>query len=136
MTSRASVGILVNEDGRILFAKRTSAVATFPEHWEFPGGLAADGESFVDALRREMEEELGVTLETEPSLLRKDHALDDRGRTWLVCTYVYPLRGQVPRIREPEKCSQISFFDARHPPAPLIDAAKEDLRVYLAGLAG
>lgn len=136
MSPHASVAILVNDDGRILFAKRSSAVATFPEHWEFPGGLVAEGESFLDALRRELDEELGVQVDTEPCLLRKDRNLDDQGRTWLVSTYVYPLRGQVPRIREPEKCDQISFFDARNPPAPLLEAAKEDLRAYLAGLNG
>lgn len=130
MSLRASVGILVKEDGKILFAERSAIVHTFPEHWEFPGGLAAEGESFLDALRRELDEELGVTLETVPSLLRKAHSLDDRGRTWLVCTYVYPLRGQVPIIREPEKCSQIGFFDPWDPPAPLLDAAQEDLVVY------
>jgi 8-oxo-dGTP diphosphatase len=130
VTLRASVGILVNEDGRILFAERSPTVHTFPEHWEFPGGQVAEGESFLDALRRELNEELGVLIETSPSLLRKACSLDDRGRTWLVCTYVYPLRGQVPSIREPEKCSKIGFFDPRRPPEPLLDAAKEDLRIY------
>lgn len=130
MTLRASVGILVNEDDKILFAERSAAVHTFPEHWEFPGGLAAEGESFLDALRRELDEELGIKLTSVPRLLRKAHSLDDRGRTWLVCTYVYALKGQVPIIREPEKCSQIDFFDPWNPPTPLIDEAKEDLRLY------
>lgn len=127
---RASVAILVNEDGRILFAERSSTVHTFPEYWEFPGGLVIEGESFLEALRRELNEELGVMLETAPRLLRKAPSLDDHGRTWMVCTYVCLLQGQVPSIREPEKCSQIGFFDPRHPPSPLIDAAKEDLQVY------
>src|ERR1017187_8818926 len=99
MTLRASVGILVNENGRILFAERSATVTTFPEHWEFPGGLLSEGESFLAALCRELDEELGVTLNTSPRLLRKAHSLDDHGRTWLVCTYVCPLKGQVPRIR-------------------------------------
>ena len=127
---RASVGILVNEDGRILFAERSAAVHTFPEHWEFPGGLVAEGESFQDGLRRELYEELGLRLMSAPHLLRKAHSLDDRGRTWLVCTYVCPLDGQVPRILEPEKCIQIGFFDPWHPPSPLLDAANDDLSAY------
>ncbi len=131
MTSRASVGILVNDDNCVLFAKRSPTVNTFPGHWEFPGGLAVEGESFLDALARELNEELGVMLETAPQLLRKAHNVDDHGHTWLVGVYVCSLGMQVPRIREPEKCSQIGFFDPRHPPAPLLDAAKEDLRMYL-----
>lgn len=121
---------MVNEDGQLLFAERSATVHTFPERWEFPGGLVVEGESFLDGLRRELNEELGVTLKTEPRLLRRAHIVDDRGRVWLVCTYVYPLRGQVPSIREPEKCSKIDFFDPRHPPTPLLDATKEDLRLY------
>jgi 8-oxo-dGTP diphosphatase len=130
MISRASVGILVNADGRILFARRSATVHTYPDHWEFPGGSVAEGESFVDALRRELNEELGVKVESTPFLLRKAQSLDDNGHTWQVCVYVYPLQGQVPTIREPTKCSQIGFFDTFHPPAPLLDAAEEDLRVY------
>jgi len=131
MSLRASVCILVNEKGRILFAERSATVSTFPEYWEFPGGLIAEGESFADGLRRELYEELGITLATPPRLLRKAHTHDDQGRTWLVCTYVYPLKEQVPKILEPEKCSQIGFYNPRYPPIPLLEAAKEDLRAYI-----
>ena len=55
---------LTNESGEILLQKR-------PDHsqmgglWEFPGGKVDEGESPETALRRELEEELGITLDVQ-----------------------------------------------------------------------
>jgi len=53
---------LTDEDGRILVAQRPAG----KEHagqWEFPGGKVESGESPESALRRELQEELGVTID-------------------------------------------------------------------------
>jgi 8-oxo-dGTP diphosphatase len=53
------VGAALLRDGRVLASRRTG-----PPHlaglWEFPGGKVEDGESDVEALTRELAEELGV----------------------------------------------------------------------------
>ncbi|GLX98919.1 NUDIX domain-containing protein [Herbidospora sp. NEAU-GS84] len=56
------VGAAIIADGRLLSAQRAEP----PElrgGWEFPGGKVDPGESDLDALVRECEEELGVTVE-------------------------------------------------------------------------
>lgn len=59
---RLIVGAAIVVDGRVLACERADP----PEMaggWEFPGGKAEPGESDVDALVRECEEELGVHIE-------------------------------------------------------------------------
>ena len=50
---------MILEDDRILACQRTRH-QTMPLKWEFPGGKIEDGEQPRDALRRELEEELGI----------------------------------------------------------------------------
>ena len=53
------VAALIFVDGKILVCQRTRH-QTMPLKWEFPGGKIEDGEQPRDALRRELEEELGI----------------------------------------------------------------------------
>jgi 8-oxo-dGTP diphosphatase len=59
---RIIVGAAIIEDGRLLACARADP----PElagRWEFPGGKVEDGETEVEALIRECEEEIGVKVE-------------------------------------------------------------------------
>jgi len=63
------VGAAIIHDGRVLACERTSP----PEvagRWEFPGGKVEPGESEVEALVRECDEELGVRVEVGPRVGR------------------------------------------------------------------
>jgi 8-oxo-dGTP diphosphatase len=54
------VAALIWRDGTVLICQRTRH-QTMPLKWEFPGGKIEDGEQPRDALRRELDEELGIT---------------------------------------------------------------------------
>ena len=49
---------------KILTTKRP-ADKPFPHYWEFPGGKLENGESFYDAIIRELEEELGIKVKSK-----------------------------------------------------------------------
>ena len=53
--------VLERSDRRLLIGQRRRG-DTSPLKWEFPGGKARSGETFEQALSRELREELGVTL--------------------------------------------------------------------------
>ncbi len=62
--TRVAVAIIErNVDGchEVLFAQRPAGKA-YAGYWEFPGGKIEPGESVIDALIREIDEELGITI--------------------------------------------------------------------------
>jgi 8-oxo-dGTP diphosphatase len=56
-----AVGVLIAADGRFLLTSRPEG-KVYAGHWEFPGGKVEAGESIEAALRRELHEELGITI--------------------------------------------------------------------------
>ena len=56
-----AVGVLFDRDGRFLLTTRPPGKA-YAGHWEFPGGKVEPGETVEQALRRELQEEIGVTI--------------------------------------------------------------------------
>ncbi len=59
--TEVAVGILVRPDGALLLSTRPGG-KPYAGYWEFPGGKLEAGESVEQALRRELIEELGVTI--------------------------------------------------------------------------
>ena len=56
-----AVGVLIDRDGRFLLTSRPDG-KVYAGYWEFPGGKLEAGETVEAALRRELHEELGITI--------------------------------------------------------------------------
>ena len=73
-----AVGVLIDAQGHFLLTSRPAG-KVYAGYWEFPGGKLEAGESVDDALRRELHEELGITIgEAQPwkiELVDYEHAL-------------------------------------------------------------
>ncbi|MBT9550061.1 MAG: NUDIX domain-containing protein [Hydrogenophaga sp.] len=59
--TEVAVGVLIAPDGRFLLTSRPEGKA-YAGYWEFPGGKLEAGETIEQALRRELQEEIGVTI--------------------------------------------------------------------------
>ena len=66
------VAALIVRDNEILCCQRTEHQA-LPMKWEFPGGKIEAGETPPEALRRELEEELGIVADIGPEVTRVLH---------------------------------------------------------------
>jgi 8-oxo-dGTP diphosphatase len=56
-----AVGVLIDGQGRFLMTSRPTG-KVYADHWEFPGGKLEAGETVAQALRRELNEELGIDI--------------------------------------------------------------------------
>lgn len=62
-------GLLLRND-RVLMARRSAKRRLYPNTWSFPGGHVEAGETFEQALIRELVEELGVLVKDARLLTR------------------------------------------------------------------
>lgn len=98
------VAAVVRRDGRYLLGRR-------PEHkrhgglWEFPGGKVLDGESRLDATRRELAEELRIEVVAVGALL---HSVRDPGAPFVIEFVEVETRGEPVALEH----STVAWFKA------------------------
>ena len=68
------VAAMIQKDKKILIAKRIKP----PVGWEFPGGKIEDGESKVDALIREIQEELAIRIQVGKHIGQSEVLTNDK----------------------------------------------------------
>jgi 8-oxo-dGTP diphosphatase len=123
------VGVVVRDaEGRVFLAQRGPQARNERGHWEFPGGEVGYGETLEDAVRRELAEEYGISIEITAQLGAFDHILAAEHQHWVSVTYLAGLAGGEPSIREPGKCSQIGWFGLDALPEPLSDITVANVR--------
>jgi len=80
---------IFEKDGQLFAAQRSSAMS-LPLKWEFPGGKVDEGESEIEALHREIMEELSIEIEIGPRLAPAYK--EDPSRNRVICLVPYICR--------------------------------------------
>ena len=83
MKKQVVVGILMNAENQVFIAQR-SASGTYPLKWEFPGGKVEEDETFEEALKRELHEELGYEIHPPFELFHSNDIIYDDGGSFSV----------------------------------------------------
>lgn len=116
---RVGTGIFVRcQDGYVLLKRRGSHGEG---EWSLPGGHLEFGESVADCARREVLEELGVTLQgnVTPIPFFSEDQFPEHGKHYITL-YLLAETDEQPRIMEPHKASEMIIVrDPSLAPGPL-----------------
>ncbi len=114
---RVVAGLIV-QDGKLLVCQRTRH-QTMPLKWEFPGGKIEEGEQPRAALRRELEEELGILAAIGDEVKRIQHEYPNGGmvelRFFIVREYQREIENRIfrdVRWAEPKDLPAFDFLEA------------------------
>ncbi len=112
------VAALIVKDGKILVCQRTRH-QTMPLKWEFPGGKIEEGEQPRDAMRRELEEELGIDARIGDEVSRIRHEYPNGAavelRFFVVREYAGELENRIFRDMQwanPQDLPSYDFLEA------------------------
>lgn len=121
-----AAGILRDGSGQVLISERLCD-GPFNGLWEFPGGKIGEGESSLDALRRELGEELGIDVVNARHYMSIRHEYPDRivDLEFFLVTLWHGnpagLEGQALRWLHPSELNHEVLLPAD---APVIDALR------------
>ncbi|MGH9528726.1 MAG: (deoxy)nucleoside triphosphate pyrophosphohydrolase [Terriglobales bacterium] len=114
MSVKRVVAALIFKDGKILVCQRTRH-QTMPLKWEFPGGKIEEGEQPRDALRRELDEELGIEANVGDEVARIRHQYKNGSsvelRFFVVNEYQGELENKIFRDMRWAERSELPSFD-------------------------
>jgi 8-oxo-dGTP pyrophosphatase MutT (NUDIX family) len=127
--------IVLIQDEKVLLARRFNT-GYRDGFYSLPAGHVEAGETFTQALLREMQEEIGVQLKPEslssPHILhRKGEDGDERVDAFFV---VRDWSGEVHNL-EPEKCDDLSWFPISHLPESTIPYIRSVLENIGSGIS-
>ena len=115
---RVAAGVIRDRSGNILLSQRPEG-KHLAGTWEFPGGKCDAGESARDALIRELDEELGIRVETAAPLLTLTHAYPEL-TVRLILLEVESYSGR-PRGREGQSLRWLPPFELAGVDMPAAD---------------
>ena len=112
------VAALIRKNGSLLICQRTRH-QSMPLKWEFPGGKIEEGEQPRDAMRRELEEELGINAVVGDEVARFRHEYPNGSAVELRFYDVREYAGEIEnrifkdvRWAQPEDLPSYDFLEA------------------------
>jgi 8-oxo-dGTP diphosphatase len=114
--------ILLTQNNSILLLKRSASNSFAPNQYSLPGGRVEKDETFRQALLRELQEELGITIDEAD--LTYAHSLHRKSTPNELVAFVFEChqwQGQIIN-KEPAKHSHFEWVDIQNLPLPMVPA--------------
>jgi 8-oxo-dGTP diphosphatase len=117
---RPKIGIgvyILNAENQILLMLRKNT--TGAGMWCPPGGHLEIGEEFIDTVKRETMEEVGLKVEEAEMWAVNNNIMPDRH--YVNLDFFASKWSGEPQNLEPEKCEKIAWFNLNNLPSPLLE---------------
>lgn len=128
-----AIGIISNARGQIVLAKRSGMHAG----WSLPGGTVEEGEDFLVAFRREISEEVGVSLDGVDLIeLERKKFISPQGEAFDFLLAVFEARMREDDLPAPTDAAvaeglEVALFSPADIPAEMILGDRQKLAQYL-----
>lgn len=119
---------IINENNQLLLQKR--AVPAEKDHWCIPGGRLEMFETLENAVIRETKEETDLDIEVIKMIGVCDHIIKEESAHWVATSFLCKIKSGVPKIMEPDKASDLRWFDLDKLPEKLTITTKKALSDY------
>ncbi|MFA4998854.1 MAG: NUDIX domain-containing protein [Candidatus Paceibacterota bacterium] len=125
-----AVYLVLMKDNKILLSRRYNT-GYFDNYYSFPAGHLDGEETFKQAMIREAREEVGIVL--NPSDLELIHAMNRKisGNERIDFFFTTKKWQGEPKIMEPEKCDDLSWFEFNNLPDNIIPYVKQAIDSFL-----
>jgi 8-oxo-dGTP pyrophosphatase MutT (NUDIX family) len=136
MTGRPKVSVVFvcsDGDGRLLLARRGPGARDEPGAWDCGAGALEFGETFEDAVRREVAEEYATTPLAVDLCGVRNVLRDDPPSHWVALVFRVLVDPAAVAIGEPDKFDALGWFRPGALPAPAHSQLAATLGVLTAG---
>jgi isoleucyl-tRNA synthetase len=124
-TGRGAGALIYNDKNEVLLLRRNENGRR--KTWAMPGGKVDGNETFREALEREVDEELGVKIESAEPFVAKPDILE--GRLFETVCFKVKIKGE-PNIMEKNKIDKLEWFSLDNLPEVDYPPSRDALEVY------
>lgn len=116
---------IIVKNSKVLLLKR-GGTKTFQNHWQLPEGKLEQGEKPIDALKRELKEEINQTIKKAELTAVSCSPLEAKGIKYLACRLIFKTILKSYKIRLSEEHSDYGWFKTEDLNSlPLLPGTKE-----------
>jgi len=123
--------LIINEKDETLLIKRGTKAKNQSGIWSQPGGAIDFGETVEHAIKREIDEELDVTVKLIKYLCYTNQILNKESQHWVTISYLAEIIKGEPKNLEAHKHDDMRWFPVDKLPSKLSITTKDSTKAYL-----